>query len=148
ERITVRATGTEYAVALRPHDVMVSVVEGAVEVRDAAGQSKEMLKATQLLTVARGTRVRAIRQDAEARSVAWVRGKLDVDGQRLREVVEELNHYIERPIVISDHELGDLPVSGVFDPRRPDSFLEALTQLRPVVIERTPDGGRRIARRQ
>jgi transmembrane sensor len=59
-----------------------------------------------------------------------------------------VNRYVERPILIADNDLGDLPVSGVFDPRRPDNFLDALAQIRPITIERTQDGSRRITRRR
>ncbi len=148
EQITARATGTEYAVALRPGDVTVSVVEGRVEVRDETGPYTAGLGPSQMLTVVRTTRLRAVKQDADGRSVAWVRGKLDVDGQRLRDVVDEVNRYIERPILIADSELDEFPVTGVFDPRRPDNFLEALAQIHPITIERTLDGGRRITRRR
>jgi transmembrane sensor len=148
DQITARATGTEYAVGLRANEIIVSVTEGTVEVRDQAGSFAGNVGASQLLTVARGTRSHALKRDADARSIAWVRGKLDVDGQRLRDVVDEVNRYIDRPILISDSEIGELPVSGVFDPRRPDNFLDALVQIRPITIERAPDGTRRITRRR
>ncbi|GIL38498.1 FecR family protein [Roseiterribacter gracilis] len=148
DRIKARATGTEYAVALRPQEILVSVTEGTVDVRDEAGPSSEKLGATQLLTITRGSRIHALKRDLDARSVAWVRGKLDVDGQKLRDVIDEVNRYVDRPILISDSDIGDLPVSGVFDPRRPDNFLEALAQIRPITVERAADGSRRISRRR
>jgi transmembrane sensor len=61
ERVTARARGTVYAVALRPNEVVVSVQEGTVEIRDGVGPYVTELGASQLLSVVRTTRVRALR---------------------------------------------------------------------------------------
>lgn len=147
ERISARALGTVYQVALRPNRILVGVREGRVAVDDAVASYSTELGSSQFLTIARDSRARSLQRDSENRQFAWLGGQLDVDSTPLRDVVAEINHYVERPIAIAAPGLGDLPVSGVFDPHRPEGFLEALARIHPVAVERAPDGSIRLVPR-
>ncbi|OLS62798.1 hypothetical protein PSEMO_23590 [Pseudomonas putida] len=65
--------------------------------------------------------------DAQAQT-AWQRGKLIFNGRPLREVIAELERYQQGSILISNSQLGALPVSGVFDLNDPHDLLRTLEQ--------------------
>lgn len=65
--------------------------------------------------------------DAQAQT-AWQRGKLIFNGRPLREVIAELERYQQGSILISNSQLGALPVSGVFDLNDPHGLLRTLEQ--------------------
>lgn len=74
-----------------------------------------------------GERLLAASSDAQAQT-AWQRGKLIFNGRPLREVIAELERYQHGRILISDNQLGALPVSGVFDLDDPHGLLRTLEQ--------------------
>ncbi len=74
-----------------------------------------------------GERLLAASPDAQAQT-AWQRGKLIFNGRPLREVIAELERYQHGRILISDNQLGALPVSGVFDLDDPHGLLRTLEQ--------------------
>ncbi|WP_240791782.1 MULTISPECIES: FecR family protein [Pseudomonas] len=65
--------------------------------------------------------------DARTRT-AWQRGKLIFNGKPLGQVLAELERYQRGRIVIPDHQLAALEVSGVFDLDDPQALLRTLEQ--------------------
>ena len=65
--------------------------------------------------------------DAGTRT-AWQRGKLIFNGKPLGQVLAELERYQHGRIVIPDHQLAALEVSGVFDLDDPHALLRTLEQ--------------------
>ncbi|MBT8471872.1 MAG: hypothetical protein KJN99_04655, partial [Marinicaulis sp.] len=58
---------------------------------------------------------------------AWRRGFERYENQRLAYVVSDLNRYFDRPIVIRDVALENLPVTGGFDVTNQALVVEALS---------------------
>jgi ferric-dicitrate binding protein FerR (iron transport regulator) len=69
----------------------------------------------------------AIAADASAQT-AWQRGKLIFNGKPLGQVLAELERYQHGRILLSDHKLSALEVSGVFDLNEPQALLRTLEQ--------------------
>ncbi|MFK0309609.1 FecR family protein [Pseudomonas sp. NPDC090233] len=65
--------------------------------------------------------------DANAQT-AWQRGKLIFNGKPLGQVLAELERYQHGRILLSDHKLAALEVSGVFDLNEPQALLRTLEQ--------------------
>ncbi|WP_225915577.1 FecR family protein [Pseudomonas urmiensis] len=74
-----------------------------------------------------GTQAVAVANDARALT-AWQRGKLIFNGKPLGQVLSELERYQHGRILISDHTLAALEVSGVFDLDEPEALLRTLEQ--------------------
>ena len=113
-----RAIGTEFVVRDQGEGATVTLIEGLVEVAVDKPQSG---KAAQVQLRA-GQQVRydttdglAQPQSANVRlATAWQRGLLIFEGTSLRAVVEEINRYRTGYVVLTNDEIADDRVSGVF----------------------------------
>jgi transmembrane sensor len=68
---------------------------------------------------------RVERLDAD-RATSWRNGKLVFEGERLTDVVAEMNRYSHETLVIADPALKSRKVSGVFEPTEGHAFAKAL----------------------
>jgi len=139
----VRDIGTAFNVRLDGADAkpgaMVTVVEGAVEVR--AGTETAVLTGGQA-AFAGPSGLGPLRTTDPALPTAWQRGKLVFDGTPLHRAVAEMRRYRAAPIVldISDAQASALRLSGEFDHGRIDALLDLLPTVLPVRLQRLPDG--------
>lgn len=92
----------------------------------------------QLVMSAQGT-ARISHVDLE-RVTAWERGEIDFDNRRLSSVVEIMNRYGPRHIVIDDARAGNLRISGVFEEGDVDGFVSTIAAYLPVTAHERPDG--------
>ncbi|HKX98322.1 MAG TPA: FecR domain-containing protein [Steroidobacteraceae bacterium] len=136
------ALGTQFDVRLKPRTILVTVVEGQVEVR---ASSRPGTRAPGTMRVAAGYQLQiddgilaaqSERVDTAA-AVAWRQRKIDFDSRPLGEVADEFNRYGVVQFVIEDAGLRALRVSGVFDAYDSESFAAFLESLDGVRIERT-----------
>ncbi|MDP3229423.1 MAG: FecR domain-containing protein [Acidovorax sp.] len=140
---SIRDIGTAFNVRLGGVDgkpgVIVTVVEGAVEVR--TGPKAAVLTAGQTVFAASSGLEPPHATDLAA-STAWQRGKLVFDGMPLDRAVAEMRRYHATPIVldIPDAQASALRLSGEFDHRRVDTLLDLLPTILPVRLRRLPDG--------
>jgi len=61
-----------------------------------------------------------------ARATSWRSGNLVFDGERLSDVVAEMNRYSREQLVIGNPALAERRVSGVFEPAGGPGFAKAL----------------------
>ena len=133
------ALGTAFDVRLEPRQVKVTLLEGKVRViASAAAATGETpgrphfaataraiaLEPGSSLTVVEGTD-RVEKLDA-ARATSWRTGKLVFDGERLADVVAEMNRYAREKMIIATPGLEERRVSGVFEPSSGPGFARAL----------------------
>jgi transmembrane sensor len=144
----VTAVGTKFDVYRRgSQQVTVTVIQGKVDVmeRDAQlpspgpGSPDTVLPivhvvAGEQLQLGAARRLAAKRVDVRA-ATAWVRREVMFEGRSLRDVTDEFNRYIPKPIEIEDPALNDLEVNGVFNAYDSDSFLVFLRQYDVQVTE-------------
>ena len=69
------------------------------------------------------------------RSNAWQSGQLIFDDAPLNTVVEQVNRYARRPLVLRDENAGRERVSGVFSTDDIDGFVDTLTRYLPLDAE-------------
>jgi transmembrane sensor len=122
---TVTAVGTEFNVRRTDDRVVVSVLEGRVLIQPmtpvlpvtwipafrAAG-SAEALSSGQRSTLNRRGVESTQSVGDTASAVEWQRGRIAFEAEPLRYVVQDVNRYADKPIVIADARTGDLRVTG------------------------------------
>jgi transmembrane sensor len=130
------AVGTAFNVRLQDRSVRVTLVEGKVRVmrsrpadngvdaQDPTGSAVTLVAGSALVTEADGPD-RVERLDAN-RATSWRNGKLVFEGERLEDVVAEMNRYSRETLVIAGPTLKDRKVSGVFEPTEGHAFAKAL----------------------
>ena len=62
------------------------------------------------------------------RVTSWRSGKLVFEGERLADVIAEMNRYSREQLEIDDPVLGERKVSGVFEPAGGAGFAKALEE--------------------
>jgi transmembrane sensor len=132
------AVGTRFDVNRRAAAVTVTVVEGKVDVVDTvnASGSAGVTDHVPPLRVAAGERVEvgADGQPSATQPIdthvatAWMRHDIAFSSKPLSDVTDELNRYLEKPIVIQDDGLRTLRISGIFNAYDAESFLAFLRQ--------------------
>ncbi|MEM9683450.1 MAG: FecR domain-containing protein, partial [Pseudomonadota bacterium] len=136
----VRVTGTSFGVRLHRETAVVSLTEGNVELM---AENDEATTATPLGAGHRITfspaGVSAPTALDKTTATAWLRGQMVFFDARLADVIAELNRYRSGRIVITNSDLGDLRINGVFSTDDPDAALDAIANTLPVRIMRLTD---------
>jgi transmembrane sensor len=112
---TVRVVGTRFDVRRRDGKLSVTVAEGIVEVRPAAGATGTAfrLHPGQRLDHQEGAALARVTAASPDEVLAWRTGRLVYRGQPLSEVVADLNAHFATPIHVDDPQLAATPISGV-----------------------------------
>lgn len=126
-----RALGTRFVARRESGLTRISVQEGAVEIRPAAGAAVRVLQAGQK------TSFSADRVDAPVaggrHADAWTRGILYASDMPLGEFAAELARY-QRGLLRCDPAVAQLRISGAFQLNRIGAVLEALPRSLPVGV--------------
>lgn len=127
-----RALGTRFNVRQFDGRTLLTVFEGAVELRTFdAFDAPRVLQAGEQLSFERGTP--GFAQPLQAHADAWMRGQLIADDMRLADFMAELGRY--RPgLVRCEPAVADLRLSGVFPVRDTDRILAMLPHVLPVEV--------------
>ncbi len=132
----IRAVGTEFFVYKLDRSVLVTVIEGIVDVSippwNGRPSSSSRLKAGQRVQFGDDSGLSEV-NDVDLRVVtAWQRGRLIFEAASLTEVVEEINRYRPGRIVIFNDTLRKHLVSGVFDIDSLDSAVTTIERTLPM----------------
>lgn len=137
----ITALGTVFDVRVGSGETRVTLIEGRIEVKRVNGtalfpvapEARKLTAGEQLVAVEeRPFLVRAA--DVE-KAVSWREGRVVFSNEPLVQVVEEINRYSTRKVVLGDGDLGEMRVSGVFRPGSADRFVAALEIGFPVEAE-------------
>lgn len=126
----VTALGTRFIVHEWAGAVSVAVTESAVAVRapDGAGA---VVGAGQTVSYDRRQLGPVRPVDVESET-AWRRGKLIFEDRPLAQVLADIGRYRPGIIRVTDGDLLDLRVSGIFDVSNPDGVLDVIRRTLPV----------------
>jgi transmembrane sensor len=139
-----RAIGTEFNVLKRDQGVVVSVLEGRVEVSpeatrsNAANASRTVLSIGEEVAYQEG-RFSPVRAAQTERIDAWHNRKVAFQGVALDEALAEFNRYITIRIVLGDPSLRAYRVSGVFRVGETQALLNALLEVFGVTSQQRGD---------
>lgn len=130
----IQALGTQFNVYRRPSGTAVSVLEGAVSLREANSAVK--LIAGEEADIATGGRI-AKRAEADVvRTVAWRARRLVFRADRLEDIAAEFNRYSPRRIELSNDTVRNRRITGTFDADDPDSLMLFIDTLSDLKVER------------
>lgn len=157
---SVTAMGTAFNIRKTPEQYQVAVIEGAIALHASAEDVSPVplpISADGPTVVldpraehrveegwvaefdVNGNRLTAFQPESIDRYQEWRNGVLSFYPAPLFEVVQELNRYTRKKILIEDAMLMELEVYTVLDIRRIDSALEGLEQLLPIRVTRYYD---------
>ena len=129
KRAQATVLGTRFNVYEKADETIISVLSGVVEV-DAAGSAEmqqpvTLISGREVSVGGAGDRINVRDFDPDA-VISWRRGLAYYENEPLAAVVEDLNRYFHRQLVIGDSELNDIPVTGSFDLKDQSAAVEAL----------------------
>jgi transmembrane sensor len=139
---SVTALGTRFDVRRDRGGANITLVRGAVEVRDGAGGAPG-----HVWRLAPGQRIATrapsgapSRVDVDA-ATSWTSGRLIFRAVPLREAVAEFNRYERRKIEIADGAVGEALITGVFAVGDTDTFIGAVADLHDLAVVRDSKNG-------
>ncbi|APC15541.1 iron dicitrate transport regulator FecR [Pseudomonas frederiksbergensis] len=145
---TVRVVGTGFDVRRGHQQMVVSVAHGQVAFApDSTTTTSTLLGARQQATwdFTKGTLQQQTLSDGEVAD--WRSGHLSFRNRELASLVDELNLYRAKPVLLADGPLSRFKVSGTLDVDDPDALIKALPALIPVKTVALADGRVRIEAR-
>lgn len=162
------ATGTQFSVEKLSADVRVILYEGHVAVMDTSrptprplavgprrtSAERAMVPGSELIVpdqprldpagerrIAPGTGpVARIVPVDPGRTLGWEAGVLEFNDEPLRDAVERMNRYGARPLGVDMASVGAISISGQFEGRDTNAFIEGVTSVFPVKAVRERNG--------
>lgn len=146
-RLEVIATGTAFNVLRTIARTTVTVTEGSVAafhegLADSAPNVR--LKSGQQLVYSHASHSFDVREAVPGNATAWRSGTLAFQGEPLSEVIETINRYAAKSILIDAAEVKALPFKGTARTTQIDAWVRALPHVFPVAIAELDDGRRLI----
>lgn len=123
--LRVVAIGTQFSVRRDDDGLQVVVTEGRVRLEgDVENARDQIVEAGQAARITSRSHLVLAQLPAGAaqRRLAWRDGKVEFDGESLREAVAEMNRHNRRKIAVDDPVLAARPVIGIFPANDPEGF--------------------------
>ena len=126
----VTVVGTKFSVRRDGDRVTVAVIEGRVEIDDAAQPDKVPTAVISAGDVAisqgSSTLLSAKSEERVAAALGWREGILNFDHTSLTDAAAEFNRYNSKQIVIADAEAGEIRIGGTFQASNVEAFVRLL----------------------
>ncbi|WP_175597133.1 FecR family protein [Peristeroidobacter soli] len=148
--VSVTAVGTAFDVRRYRDKITVTVEEGTVEVRGMTQDRKEAVWRTEAgyqLTYFAKQRTASLASVDPATVLAWRNGELAYIYEPLGSVVEDLNRYSTRKIIITDPEVARIPFTGTAFAASLDGWLAGVNQAYDIDIEPLANGDVLLSRK-
>ena len=144
-QLQVTATGTAFDVRRDPDQTLVTVEEGTVEIASAPvaqdrGPNVWRVGAGYQLVYTPRTQLATLVSIDSARTLQWRSGELDYVGTSLKSVIEDVNRYSDRHIVLADSTVEQYPYSGTVFTQSIDDWIQALIVVYPLRVQHAADG--------
>jgi transmembrane sensor len=138
--VVTRAVGTKFSVRLYDNsNVAALVTEGRVLVlreQSLLGLPSEpvpllrtLVAGERVLVDSRNGHVTRLSAAEIERTLQWTTGRISFHDQNLSDVVEELNRYNDRQLVILDPKVAETRVGGGFETAHADTYVEDLLEF-------------------
>jgi transmembrane sensor len=141
--ISVTAVGTAFDVRRERNSVTVTVEEGTVEVSSLANSPRPTTwraEAGYQLTYSTLDHTASLASVNPGAELDWRNGQLAYVREPLGAVVENLNRYSTRKIVIEDAVIATLPFTGTAFASSLDDWIAGIEQAYPIKAKRTSSG--------
>lgn len=138
--VTSRAVGTKFSVRVHEDDARVEtlVTEGRVLVlrqphllgiplRPQA-VARTLGAGEKVVVGKRGAEVSRLTAKQVDRQLMWMTGRIDLEGDRLFEVIREVNRYNRRKLIILDPAISNKAMGGSFSTSEADAYAQSLIQ--------------------
>lgn len=125
----VTATGTQFDIANRGEQILVTLLEGSVTVRAPDGEVRALRTGEQWRWPANGLPVRKVKADDVA---AWTHGWVVFDDTPLVDAIAEVNRQGGQRIRLDAAHMGHQRISGSFQAGDSESFAAAVTAFLPL----------------
>lgn len=145
--VLVTVTGTEFNVWKYNDNVVVTVIDGSVNVaRD--DDVKYSLSRSMQATYKPGNSTIDINAAAAVEKImAWREGRLILDDLPLVDAINKINPYLQKPLVITDESVAQLRIGGIYDIANIKELPNLLPNILPVRLQARPDGSLLIAKK-
>lgn len=133
---TITALGTLFDVRVTPRELRVTLAEGSVAVRPAAGGPRlpqQILKPSQQLVAVAGSATPLLRSVDIQNALAWAERQFFFEDEPLATAVEEINRNADLQIIV-DPSVADLRINGMFRVSDETAFIEALKLTLPIEV--------------
>lgn len=137
----VTALGTRFDVRREDGGAAVTLVRGAVEVRERSDGAAKVWRLTPGQRVATQTPSPAPSRVDLDTATSWTSGRLIFRAVPLREAVAEFNRYERQKIEVAEGPVGDELITGVFAVGDADTFVGSLADLHDLTVVRTGKPG-------
>lgn len=141
--VSVRVVGTQFDVRKRFDGVSVAVLEGIVNVVDAArddggvaARAPLVLTAGQRVVKPENSAFEAVETISDIELGAWRNGRLIYGGARLIDVISDANRYFEGSISLQAADLADLRVTLTVRADQVGQLPDMLAQTLPIVVRK------------
>lgn len=135
---SVTAVGTSFDVRKEANSLRVALVEGRVRIKPSlGGQKDEQVEMTAGHQYIGGAKSWQVMQHTPPFEVSWVTGELIFDDEPLSTIVEEMNRYTPRKIIITDEAVGQRRLSAVLKLGDAETFLSSVQILRMAQVQTT-----------
>lgn len=135
--VTVTAVGTQFEVKRLEQEVIVTLVQGRVDVRQD-NRFLVRLKPGQQWRLSDGQA--SVTTVNAANVTAWTQGRIVFENASLVTAIAEVNRYTGRPVILDAQSLGQAKISGTFQAGDAESFAKAVTALLPLRQRRDAEG--------
>ena len=140
----VKVVGTKFIVRLTSENILVTVTDGQVQLsrrqkavsgtaanHGTGGQEQEVILVKEGEEVEIGNKVetpevKEVTDEELDLRFSWTSGQLVFRNERLEQVIREISRYVPAQIIIEDHDLKDVRISGRFEIGDTDALLEAI----------------------
>jgi transmembrane sensor len=148
--VTIRAVGTEFNVRRVKDQTIVAVTEGAVDVVQSLRPDDRQPRQTTVRDSSKAIRVVAGEQvsigpiaavvsvkQIDSKAVqGWQEGRLEFADEPLGLVIDTINRYSHREVVITDKAVAEFRFTGTVSREHVDEWLSALSEIFPVEVRR------------
>lgn len=137
---TVTAIGTKFNILANAGNVTVTVLEGIVEVNPYLGKESSAkaalprVKAGKSVSYANNGSISQIVESNIEAAISWEKGLLVRVDTPLSSVIEDVNRYSPREIIIGDNSLGDIRFTGTVLSNGIDNWLRGLSVAYPIKV--------------
>lgn len=138
--VTVTAVGTKFDIRRTRQRVLVTVTEGVVDVVPTDTNAPVRVPAGQRATLEIDAHRLVIAAIDPKAALGWQRGRLEYVAEPLSSVIEDVNRYAARPILIGDDSLRDITYTGTVFGDHAQEWAQALSSVFPVQIVKRDDG--------